>query len=342
MTTHITFEPATANTAAAVFVEMLATAVQGVINSMADTEGFVGPERLTVVVADDFVAEVRARMEAGPDAEAFTVDRVGGEVAGKNLPVPGDPDAGVIVLNMASHDFADTTTGGQVLGAFTLTHELFHPPLTWTRLACGALDGVEFPSSTPSECARSLVRGLADEYRADMLAATVLRVLAGDDDAQQQFAHGRQQLYDQWHREALTDALNAVVHPGWPDTVMAYRTHRLSLDEMWRRIVSQTDQTFTLLAHAEAAARIAEQPPPLEEPLSSHTGVVSYLGPAWEAISDVLLDGPLLPGVTDFKVLEDALLDVGEQAITGLWGSLGLTFTEYPDRSFYIHVGEPE
>lgn len=342
MTTTISFEPATTNTAAAAFVEMLATAVQGVINSMADTEGFVGPERLTVVVADDFVAEVRARTIAGPDSEAFTVDRVGGEVAGKNLPVPGDPDAGVIVLNMASHDFADTTTGGQVLGAFTLTHELFHPPLTWTRLASGALDGVELPSSTPSECARSLVRGLADEYRADLLAATVLQVLAGDDEAQQQFAYGRQQLYDQWHREALTDALNAVVHPGWPDTVMAYRTHRLSLDEMWRRIVSQTDQTFTLLAHAESAARIVEQPPPLDEPLSSHKGVVSYLGPAWEAICDALLDGPLLPGVTDFKVLEDELLDVGEQAITGLWRSLGVTFTEHPDRSFYIHVGDPQ
>lgn len=340
--THITFEPATANTAAADFVEMLASTVQSVINSMAATEGFAGPERLTVVVADDFVAEVRARMADGPDAEAFTTERVGGEVAGKNLPVPGDPDAGVIVLNMESHDFADTTNGGQVLGAFTLTHELFHPPLTWTRLASGALDGVEFPSSTPSECARSLVRGLADEYRADMLAATVLRVLAGDNGAQLQLAQRRQALHDQMHRESLADALNVVVHPGWSDTVMAYRTRRLGLDEMWHRIVSQTDQTFSLLAHAEAAARIADQPRPLEEPLSSHTGAVSYLSPAWETISEVLLDGPLIPGVANFKVIEDELLEAGERAIAGLWRSLGLTFTEYPDRNFYIHVGEPE
>jgi hypothetical protein len=341
VTTDITFEPATTNAAAAEFVEMLGTAVQLVINSMSESEGFVGPERLTVVVADDFAGEVRARMAYGPDAEAFTTERVGGEVAGKNLPVPRDSGAGVIVLNQACHDFADTATGGQVLGAFTLTHELFHPPLTWTRLASGALAGVEFPSTTPSECARSLVRGLADEYRADMLAATVLQVLAGSDAAQQQLAQGRQELHDRLHRESLTDALDAVVHPGWPDTVMAYRKHRLGFDEMWGRIVSQTDQTFTLLAHAEAAARMAGHPRPLDDPLASHAGVVSYLGPAWEAISDVLVEGPLLPAVRGFHDLEDELLEVGERAIADLWRSLGLAVTEHADRSFYIHVGDP-
>jgi hypothetical protein len=165
MTTLI-FEPATTSTAAARWVEMFASTVQPAIDALAEATGFVGPKRLTVVVADDFAGEVRKRMASNPSAQAFTTDRVGGIVAGKNLPVPGDPDAGLIVLNMECHDFADTTEGaGQLRGAFTLVHEMLHPPLTWTREASGVLAGEREQSSTPSECARGIVARSAFWYR---------------------------------------------------------------------------------------------------------------------------------------------------------------------------------
>lgn len=340
VSTELAFEPATANSAAAQFVAMFATAVQSIVNVMAQSEELVLPRRLTVVVADDFAAEVRSRMVDTREAEAFTTERVGGDVAGKNLPVPHDPDAGVIVLNMAVHDFSDTETGGQLLGALTLAHELFHPPLTWTRQASGALAGATFPSSTPSELARSLVRIVADEYRADMLSSITLEILAGDDQAQQHYVKLRQEWMCQLHRDSVAEALDVVVHPGWPDAVVAYRTHQLSLHEMWARICGQTEQTLTLLAHAEAAADFAAVPPPLAA-FAEHPGVVKYLGPVWSAIMEAVSQGPLLPGVRQFRSVEDALIEVGEPALFDMWGSLGLTFPDLADPSFFLHVTDP-
>ena len=342
MATTLAFEPTCANTAAAEFIEHLTCAVQLVIDTMADTNDFALPARLTVILADDFTGEVDRRMAAAPGTPPFSTDRVGGTVAAKNLPVPGDPDAGYIVVNAGSFDYADTSCGGQLVGAYAMTHELFHPPLTWTRNASGALDGYTGPASTPAECARAILRTISDEFRADLLASQALRALARGDVGQLRLADGREQWLHEQHIESLNEALDDVIHPGWPDTVLSYRTYDIDLETMWRTIVSQTEQALTLLAHADASAINAGHPFALTGNRAEHLGTTTYLADVWHPIRDFLIAKPVLPGLAHFADIERDLLAIGEPAIMSMWGKLGLTFEETGGGGFHLHVTDPQ
>lgn len=218
-----------------------------------------------------------------------------------------------------------------------LVHELLHPPLNWTRKLSGALDSVTFPSHTPGEVARSIVRSAADEYRADIIASDLLGAATGDEE--------RQKHLDTWfaqeHATSLATALAESAHPGWPDTIERYRNFQMPLMDMWHTIGTQTDQLITLLAHAEAASTSAGQPRQLTGSIASHPAVVLYVQETWKPIITLLEQQPLLPSLDDFLELELELLTVGEDAILAMWEKLGLTFTDLPNRGFHIHVDEP-
>lgn len=177
MATVLRFEPASSNHEAVEVVEWLAGHVQVVVSGLADRSGMAVPQELIIVLADDFRAEVATR-SAGKET-SFTVDRIGGLVSGKNLNHPTDPSIGQVILNAHAFNFADTQAGGQVLGAFVLAHELWHPPLTWTRNFAKAQ--TPMIGQTPDQAARAMARVLGDEYRADILASVVLDTLAGDE-----------------------------------------------------------------------------------------------------------------------------------------------------------------
>jgi hypothetical protein len=231
----------------------------------------------------------------------------------------------------------------QLWTLFLLGHELTHTLLDRLRHASGALHGVSFPSHTPVEGARSTVRTAVDELRADMVANGVLAstsVTFTTPDGQSrpvQFTD----LHPEGHRGRVAAVLDSVVHPGWPDTIDAYRAGELSLDELRHRILSQTDQTFTLLAHAEAEAMILQRPGALEDECHEHPGARLYLAGAWQRVMHALGDELIPVGLDRFREHELHLLDEGEAALLAMWEQLGLTFDIYQDRTFYIHVAEP-
>lgn len=116
----------------------------------------------------------------------------------------------------------------------------------------------------------------------------------------------------------------------------------MSLDAMWQRIVTETDQVFTLLAHSQACEDSSLGNTPLiNDVITAHRGGRLYLAPAWKKIMASLGDTPIIPQQGEFAVTDLATADAGEVAIKAMWESLGLTFDEYGDQPFHIHVAEP-
>jgi hypothetical protein len=225
------------------------------------------------------------------------------------------------------------------LAALLVAHELSHPLLDRLRWASGVMEGAMLPSQTPVEFARSITRIAVDELRADMVANVVLGqlVTVTQEDGQTRPSTLVDVVGDD-QRLDVGRVLDEIVHPGWPDLVQAYQ--QITLGQMWSAIAMQTDQTVTMLAHVEAQATASERPGPLAAELAEHPGTRLYLGPMWKRILDAVGDR-LLPGLSDFRDVELALLDEGEGAITGMWMQLGLTFDLLEERSYYVHVTEP-
>ncbi|WP_256790284.1 hypothetical protein [Frankia sp. AvcI1] len=298
-------------------------------------------------MADDFRAEVErtwAESDAfgGGDGHPYTVDRVGGGLAvAKTIPMTSDRSRFHIVIDgMQLGEFLDPQEWAY--STTLIAHELVHPLLERLRWASGAMEGVNFPSHTPSEYARSISRCAFDELRADLVAGMVLGQMFTA--TPQDGAPRPMTIVDvigDGQRLSVGEVLDDVVYPGWPDLVQSFRTRRIDLERMWSTLVSQTDQAMTLLAHVEAQAVGTDRTGPLEAEFAGHRGTCLYLGPAWGAILDAGRQNPL-PTLSEFREQEHALLREGEEAIIQMWERLGLSFEDLAEpRTFYIHVGEP-
>jgi hypothetical protein len=145
------------------------------------------------------------------------------------------------------------------------------------------------------------------------------------------------------HCDELRRTLDAVVHPGWPETVQRYREHRTTLPELWQQIASSTGGVFNLLAHGEAHAHAGSASSPLET-LRAHRGVELYLGPAWQALEDAITSQEaVLPALSATRDYEQHIVEKGGRAILEMWARLGLTLEVDPrDSRFALWVGEPQ
>jgi hypothetical protein len=144
------------------------------------------------------------------------------------------------------------------------------------RHASGALDGVPATPYNGVNMAREIARTAAAEFRADLIAGAVLRVLASI--SHRDGVTRLLTIYDlcgDGHRDELRRTLDAVVHPGWPDTVQRYREHHMTLLELWQEIASSSGGVFNLLAHGEAHAHAGSASSPLDV-LRAHRGVELY------------------------------------------------------------------
>lgn len=288
-------------------LEQYTTSLAGLFEQVAG-EFEVPPLEACIVVADDFSGAVQqAWRDSVCLADAangeFSADRVGGgKAVAKTIDLSQDGSRFRIVVNASTLGPLDEP-GDLLWTLFLLGHELTHTLLGRLRHASGALDGVSFPSQTPVEGARSTIRAAVDELRADMVANGVLAstsVTLTSPDGQTrpvQFTD----LHPEGHRGQVAAVLDSVVHPGWPDTVDAYRMGELSLDELHHRILSQADQTFTLLAHAEAEAMMLQRPGALEDECREHPGAQLYLAEAWRRVMNALGD-ELIPVGLDGSV----------------------------------------
>lgn len=303
------------------------------------TNAGIGDTQVELVWAsgDAFVTAVQDALGESDSGAGrpFDTERLGGQVQAKNIPLSADGSRVRIILDST---YAST---GNPMTLFVVAHELVHPILNRLAHESGVLADVEFPSLTPVEQARSIARGAADEYRADRVAAALLKSTCSvtSEGGEAMPLDINEVLWDAYCSQ-FVDVLESHVWPGWPDAVKAYRNHRLELDSLLRRIVEETDQTMTLLGHVQAATD-AGGPDPLVE-AGGHQGVNLYIADAWNALSDAVHRWPMIPSLSDGAQAYVEIGDAGETALLAMWAKLGLTFEIYPDRSYYTHVSDPQ
>lgn len=302
--------------------------------------------KIKVILAKDFSQAINQAWNAqtagniqGPD---FSPERLGGQVVAKTIDM--NPEFSEIHIIFAQDMWMDESDLGSILNLNTAIHEIAHALLGRIRWQSGVLSGVIFPSQTPSEYARSITRTAAEEYWVDVLAGLAIGACAtvSHDDTTRPITPpdllgGTGAIY----RAQFATLLDSHIHPGWANEVNRYRHWKQSLKALWETIVSGTDQIITLLAHCEAEAYFLGRLGPLEDECSDHPGAKLYLGPAWKEINTLIKDRPLDLTLEGFAECELKLLEVGEKALIDMWGRLGLTFEEYADRNFHLHVSNP-
>lgn len=297
-----------------------------------------------LVLADDFVGEVERHMREPSTREegaSFSVERVGGVVAAKNLPQADDYSDIVIVFNAALWTHA-AQPEVRLTVAHLVAHELVHPIIERARHVSGVMDGVVIPSFTGLEVAASMARIMVGEYRADMIADEVVSSFITAN------VNGEVVPAYQWltARDSWTSTAEEVVraaHPKWPDIVQEYRERRTDLTTMYGGLVPSIDQTMTTIVHSQAGADAAETGRDLlaEDPIASLPATRLYLGDTWASFLAALREGPLLPGLADFRAWDEAPTAVGRDAILEIWRRLGLTVEEHGDRQWALWVDEP-
>jgi hypothetical protein len=298
--------------------------------------------KVKAVITSDFVTTVkRVLNDSGQQSDPYAVERLGGSAVAKTMRTSDDYSAYTVIFDAAQWpaDSNPVSPFGLILAA----HEMGHVILGRSRWASGALEGVNFPSVTPVEAARSIVRTAVEELRADVLAGTALGITVSVTvDGKSRPCRPGDLLGHDGYRRQLTAVVNGNVYPGWPDTVQRYRTRQIPLDQMWKRIGQGTDQVLTLLAHCEAETHFAEESSVFDGSIAEHRGVKLYLQPTWDPIMETLASQGILPKFAATRSAEVELLDVAEEAVIALWKRLGLTMDIRDDGQYAIWVNEPE
>lgn len=297
-----------------------------------------------LILADDFVGEVERHMREPSRREeggSFSVERVGGVVAAKNLPQADDYSDIVIVFNAALWTHA-AQPNTRLMVAHLVAHELVHPIIERARHVSGVMDGVLVPSVSVLEVASSMARIMAGEYRADRIADEVVSSFITAN------VNGDVVPAYQWltSNDSWTSAVEAVVaaaHPRWPDTVQNYRERRTDLSSMYATLVPAIDQTITTMVHAQAGADSAETGLDLlaEEPIASLPATRLYLGETWAPFLAAMRAGPQLAPLAEFREWDEKVTAVGRDAILEIWRRLGLTVLDHGEREWGLLVGEP-
>lgn len=290
----------------------------------------------------DAVTDTLSRTHRG-SVTSYNVERLGGEVAGKCIQMNQDATSFEIIYSRKAWYETSGQDMAAVINSRLVMHELAHALIGRVRYQSGAMDGVIIPSVLPSEQARSIVRVVAEEFWVDWITGTAIGAMGtfnNDDGESRPLAP--QDLYGgNLYATQVEETLGQHIYPGWRDVVESYRHHRITLDDMWSKIVDQTSQVFTLLAHADAEQLFIDDLSVLEKH-SHHRAVELYIEPVWSSLRGVMKRRPMVPSVDSFKKIEDELIEIGEKALVNMWGKLGLSFEEREDRTFALWVDEPQ
>lgn len=297
-----------------------------------------------LILADDFVREVERHMREPSRREeggSFSIERVGGVVAAKNLSQADDYSDIVIVFNAALWTHA-AQPEIRLTVAHLVAHELVHPIIERARHVSGVMDGVLIPSVTGLEVAASMARIMVGEYRADRIADEVVStyVTATVNDA---VVPAYQWMTSVGSWTSTVQEVVAAAHPLWPDTVQEYRERRMDLSTMYGTLVPSIDQTITTMIHAQAGADSAATGLDLlaEEPIASLPATRLYLGDTWASFLEAMRAGPQLAPLAEFREWDEKVTAVGRDSILEIWRRLGLTVEEGADRTWALWVHEP-
>ena len=256
----------------------------------------------------------------GPPIAPADVERVGGQLAAKTMPLEDDWSRAAVVSPGAALASDDGRAKG--LALFSLLHEVGHALVE--RL--GTLSGVReigwHPTAHSLRKAGNAVRHGLDEWRVSSMASAALRGVITDGDGQ---PVSIPELAGGTYRDALGGVLDSI-YPGWPDAVTQYRNHRMSLEDLYAQVVGETVGIFTFLSHCEAEAAMLGRSTPLRDEYAQHPATRLYLGEPWGALVDC--NAPLLAPVSEFADAEGAYLSEVVPKIVEMWRRVGLTFTD--------------
>jgi hypothetical protein len=293
---------------------------------------------LTVVLTGDLAASVR-RLD--PSKLNFTPERIGGIVAAKTLDLQRDYSESAVIIGVTrpvpADEQAATWDGMQFLA--TLAHEYAHVALGRLRASVGMKHPVASTVVSLKRLGQILASQAAEEFRCDMFADSILSNFQISANGSDSSALRLGNLAGKAYATEVAKVLNDHVYPGWPDMVEAYQRGKISLEDMFRKLVSETDQTLKFIAHADAEAVTTGQPGALAKH-KDHPAAMFYLGPVWHPVRAKLDECPGIPSLNLFAEAEQAIQVCGERVET-MWNHLGVAGRITEEGHLWLEVMSP-
>ncbi len=301
----------------------------------------IDPLEVECVLAEDFAAAVNARAHGFGDADhpGFTTERVGGVVVAKNLPQVADESRIAIVF---SADVWVNRFGEDAIQKWTLVaHEIAHPVMSRTRSLSGVLDGVPFPSLTPTEVIRASARVDWDEFRADALADAIVQETAAITDPNIDPADVRLAKTSVPATLAQVRIELSAAYPLWADRVQTFRERKLGLTDLWVQTARDLSQLRTLIARMTGGMGIGSREL-LPKDVRELPAYRLYFDNPWEEFIRVLRESPVLTRLDEHREVENRILALGDDSFRFALAALGLKAEDSADRSFAVYVKEPQ
>jgi hypothetical protein len=287
---------------------------------------------LTIVLSGDLAASIADR-EVG-----FTPERLGGgTVGGTTIPVHRDYSVVEMFVGAPAGDDFD-----QLEWIHTVLHEYGHVILGRLRAAAGTRPPYPTRDQTLPEMSAILAYEAADEYRCELLSDFWMKrlqqagVLSSSDPS---VTISLEFLVQDQYCNALTDLLDSVVHPGWPDLVDSHIDGDIDIVTMFNQLVAETGHLLKMLGYSDALERTAGRGRILNH-LPEHLGASLYLAPAWDPIVELLESTPFIPKLSEFADVDTRLQALG-QGIVRMWQTLGITGHLTVGNSLAVEVEPP-
>jgi hypothetical protein len=209
--------------------------------------------RLTLILADDFIAEVNRWLV---DEEHYDPTRAdGAESVAKTISRTRDHAEAVVVFD-GTLWHADLGSRTDEVRVSLIAHELVHPLPNRARWASGASQGFS-PQPTVAEVLRDVAYGLADEYRAGIISEVAIGPLGTvtvDNESRPLRSWWRVgPAYIERFANIAADAEHA-----WPEVVRRAVTAEISPIRAWMTLTGAVGDALRSLMDAQAFADAAE------------------------------------------------------------------------------------
>ncbi|MDQ3913749.1 MAG: hypothetical protein M3285_01010 [Actinomycetota bacterium] len=316
-----------------------------VLDDLRDERGIPG-YRATVVLCDDLAAEVSQRdsrlaalqAEAGSDVQQFTVERIGGVVTGKNLPLSEDCSEIALVFDSRFWQGPVDDTLARARGIGVIAHELAHPLISRSLHRAGLLDMTWRVPYTREQIVEFVSVTLFEEYQADVVSDVTLGAIAKVETETGERGATIWDVYGQDMEAALVEVL-AETYPAWPNRVHRYRVGEEDLGAMFRNTNQDILGTLMCMIHAETASRRSRDEDLLaSRPLRDIAGARLYLEDEWPGFYQALRESPILPTPEEMPAAIRAAISAGDALMTSIWKQLGLEAETVDDGSVYVYV----
>lgn len=287
---------------------------------------------LTVVLSGDLAASIADR-EVG-----FTRERQGGgRVGGKTIPVRRDYSVVEMFVGAPAGDDFD-----QLEWIHTILHEYGHVVLGRLRAAAGTRPPYPTRDQTLPEMAAIWAFEAADEYRCELLSDSLMKglqqagVLSSPDPS---VTISLELLVQDRYCSTVTDLLDSVVHPGWPNLVDFCLNGDMDIFTMFNQVGAETGDLLKMLGYADALERTTGRGRILDHFLE-HLGASLYLAPVWDPIVELLESTPFIPTLSEFADVDTRLQALG-QGIVRMWERLGISGYLTAGNSLAVEVKPP-